>query len=91
MNKKYPNRNILIEIHKFYSTLFHKTENKCMKDFFNKINSDSYNQLSKQDADALEGELPEYEISQSLQSIKHNKSPGIDGVSSKFYKVFWKN
>ena len=59
-----------------------------MKDFFSNINSDSFNQLSKQDADALKGELTEHEIRQSLQSMKHNKSPGIDGFPSEFYKLF---
>ena len=81
---------ILIEIHNFYYKLFNKTESRCMKDFFSNINSDSYHQLSKQDAGALEEELTEHEISQSLQSMKHNKSPGIDGFPSEFYKVFWK-
>ena len=28
------------EIHKFYSKLFNKSENRCMKNFFSKINSD---------------------------------------------------
>ena len=73
---------ILIEIHKFYSKLFIKTENTCKKDLFQQIiysDSQSDNQLSKQDADTLEGELTEHEISQSLQSMKHNKSPVIDG------------
>ena len=37
----------------------------------------SYNRLSKLESDALEGELTEDEISQSLQNMKHNKSPGI--------------
>ena len=38
---------ILTEIHKFYSKLFNKTENRCMENFFSKINPDGYNQLSK--------------------------------------------
>ena len=64
--------------------------NKCAKYFFKKLNPNSYNRLSKLESDALEGELTEDEISQSLQNMKHNKSPGIDGFPSEFYKVFWR-
>ena len=60
------------------------------KRLLQKINPNSYNRLSKLESDALEGELTEDEISQSLQNMKHNKSPGIDGFPSEFYKVFWR-
>ena len=86
----YEQDNILKEIHKFYSNLFNKKENKYAKDFFKKISPNSYNRLSKLESDALEGKLTEDEISQSLQNMKHNKSPGIDGFPSEFYKVFWR-
>ena len=86
----YEQDNILKEIHKFYSNLFNKKENKYAKDFLKKISPNSYNRLSKLESDALEGKLTEDEISQSLQNMKHNKSPGIDGFPSEFYKVFWR-
>ena len=30
------------------------------------------------------------ELTKALKNMKNNKSPGTDGFSSEFFKVFWK-
>ena len=37
----------------------------------------------------LEGKLTLTEISEALMRLKNEKSPGIDGFPSEFYKIFW--
>ncbi len=36
-----------------------------------------------------EGNLSEYECGSSLMEMKNNKSPGSDGLTVEFYKIFW--
>ena len=50
----------------------------------------SVNKLNMTEADALEGALTENELGNALNNMKHNKTPGIDGFPSEFYKLFWK-
>ena len=83
-------KNILMEVRKFYSILFsikaivldnlelgHYTQGK---DFV---------KLRKSDSESLEGELTLCEIGEALRKLKNNKCPGIDGFSSEFFKFFW--
>ena len=39
----------------------------------------------------MEAYLTIDEVSYALQKTKHNKTPGLDGLPSEFYKVFWKD
>ena len=36
-----------------------------------------------------EGNLTEYECGLSLKNMNNNKSPGSDGITVEFYKIFW--
>ena len=48
------------------------------------------NKLNTTEANALEGALTENELGNALKHMKHNKTPGIDGFPSEFYKIFWR-
>ena len=37
----------------------------------------------------LEGKITEAEILAALRQMKNDKSPGSDGFTTEFYKVFW--
>ena len=80
------------EIKCFYSNLFgyHETNlNECNAwKLLSQINT---NKLSSAEAQSMEGYLTIDEVSNALQKTKHNKTPGLDGLPSEFYKVFWKD
>ena len=39
--------------------------------------------------DICEGELTQTECYKALSAFENNKTPGNDGLSAEFYKVFW--
>ena len=45
--------------------------------------------LTKEEAEVLEGVITEEEALRSLQKMKKKKSPGTDGFSVEFLKVFF--
>ena len=72
----------------FYSKLYEKQkEQNSSINFFN----DSINKLTDLDKNKCEGKLTEYECSIALKDMKNQKSPGSDGISTEFYKIFWKD
>ena len=46
--------------------------------------------LTKKESDAIEGFITLKEAAETLKSMSNNKSPGSDGFSAEFFKVFWK-
>ena len=38
---------------------------------------------------SCEGVLTEFECANALKDMKNNKSPGSDGLTTEFYKIFW--
>ena len=47
------------------------------------------NILNNVDKQLCEGVLTENECLLALKEMKNNKSPGSDGLSTEFYKIFW--
>ena len=45
--------------------------------------------LSDEDRDSLEGPLSYEECKNVLESFQNDKSPGEDGFTVEFYKIFW--
>ena len=45
--------------------------------------------LSDNESNQIEGHLTLSELSKALRNMKNNKSPGTDGYSCEFFKVFW--
>ena len=80
---------ILKEAVSFYKTLYNKNDNEIKYD----INADLCNinipKLNKVQSDSLEGLLSIEEVSITLKNMKHDKSPGSDGFTAEFFKVFW--
>ena len=46
--------------------------------------------LTNEESKELEGEISLKEASKTLFNMKSNKSPGSDGFTAEFFKVFWK-
>ena len=47
--------------------------------------------LSEDESNTLEGKITFEEATYAIKNMKHNKSPGSDGFTVEFYKVFWKD
>jgi len=48
-----------------------------------------HNKLSDHENIILSGHITEGECLDAIRNMKHNKSPGSDGLSVEFYKTFW--
>ena len=82
---------ILDSISQYYKTLF-KANDQNFQGFYlaDILGKYSINKLNTTEANALEGALTENELGNALKHMKHNKTPGIDGFPSGFYKIFWR-
>ena len=84
-------KKILEELQEFYSKLYSKDQriidDNIMQDFLSREGP----RLSEEDMLEGSGEfkLKENEITSAIQIMQNNKSPRIDGLPVKFYKVFW--
>lgn len=80
---KNPKR-ILQEEALFYKKLYSDNSNRKWP-YVNESN----NKLSEQEKEDLDAEFTDQEISQSLAGMPNSKTPGSDGISADFYKMFW--
>ena len=55
------------------------------------LNSIEIPQLNEVDKDFLDKPLSKKELYDTITSMKHNRSPGLDGLPIEFYIVFWKD
>ena len=91
-DKIYDQSQILIETKNFYENLYKCNLNSVDFDLENELSCDtcSIPKLSEIESESLEGEITFTEASNTLLKMKSNKSPGSDGFSAEFFKVFWK-
>ena len=81
-------REIITEIQSFYKNLYNKRQQNNSKfNFFD----ESINKLSNIDRTKCEGLITESECLNALKCMKNQKSPGSDGITVEFYKIFWNN
>ena len=80
-------RNILIETRAFYKKLY--TAEAINPDMQRPFFDISIPQLSASDQQPCELPLSTSELEHALKKMENNKSPGIDGLTSNFYKHFW--
>ena len=71
----------------FWGGLF-KTQVGCDKEILKKFLK-NLTKISKGTKELLDRELTLEELTESLNSMPDGKSPGEDGITAKFYKVFW--
>lgn len=77
------------EVSNFYGNLYKKKFNKEKCDAFMDIIKSNVKKLSEEDKMLLEKDLTISEIEGALKQMKKGKSPGIDGLTTEFYKTFW--
>ena len=64
-----------------------ETQKKSSINFFN----DNMNKLDNEDKLSIEGKLNEYECANALKQMNNSKCPGSYGITTEFYKLFWKD
>ena len=81
--------NILDQLKAFYSKLYSSTDPKSLdiENYLEKLNL--YHTLSETDSESCEGLITKEECEKALAKMNGNKSPGLDGLSTEFYKTFW--
>ena len=82
---------ILKEAENFYRNLYSNKDDPLseinLKEYLKDTNLPK---LTDNDSRLLEGDITMSELTKALKNMKNNKSPGTDGFSSEFFKVFWK-
>ena len=78
---------IITESYDFYKSLYtaQPIDPTRQTDFLN-IETPT---LTAHDRNLCEGYVTEHELLLALQTMENNKSPGLDGLSTNFYKHFW--
>ena len=74
------------EIEKFYSDLYKADSENLLNSF---LANPEIPRLTAEIAQACEEKLTVAECLKSLRLFENNKSPGDDGLTAEFYKVFW--
>ena len=83
---------ILEQIYSFYQSLY-KEKHNCTQDvtiehFLDSIETPNLNEVDKL---SLDEPISKQELYETVLSMKHNKSPGFDGLPVEFYIVLWKD
>ena len=76
---------ILLRITQFYKDLYSEKESQTDEKYRDIIPE----QLTQGEKDRLEEPITKRELDKALNQMKNNKSPGVDGYSTQFLKVFW--
>ena len=78
---------ILSQVQQCYCILFKNKDDSLQSINFESLGIESNAQIPKQD---IGTPLTVDEVGQVLKKMKSNKSPGIDGITVEFVKVFWR-
>ena len=74
---------------KFYKNLY-SSDNIDDTNINSYLNNTVFeNTLSKDNAEICDGQLSLIEITKAIFDMKHNKSPGLSGITVEFYQSFW--
>ena len=88
-NHLFDQREILKEAKHYYETLYNESNNLIDVNLEDDLKNCTSNKLDEKQKKELEGLLQYNEVTHTLKNMKHDKSPGGDGFTSNFYKVFW--
>ena len=79
-------KDIINEEKSYYKNLFSKKDLKHSSyNFFD----DNIDKLDDAEQHICDGTLTEHELAIALKEMKNQKSPGSDGLTTEFYKLFW--
>ena len=81
-------KEILRTIRNYYASLFQNRDNVLDEVNLQKVLHNI--KINKVSDSSLENTINVDELGEVLKSMKNNKSPGIDGITAEFLKVFWR-
>ena len=82
---------ILNETKRFYEELYASKDSQLKDiDLFELFRNTDIKRLNKDESDSLEGSITYREASLILKAMSNNRSPGSDGFTAEFFKIFWK-
>lgn len=82
---------IIQEIHNYYKDLYSCKDKELLNnDLESEFKNLNTSKLSSTESLSIEGELSYSEASKTLFAMTNDRSPGSDGFSSNFFKMFWK-
>ena len=86
-------KDIIMEQERFYERLYTSRETQIRADHFSGFfNQDNIRpKLTPQERDSCEGDISANECLSALQVMGDGKSPGMDGFTVEFYKLFGRN
>ena len=64
-----------------------KTNKESLENYI--LNTKIENKIDENDKLSCDGKVTVEECSYAIQKMKLNKSPGLDGMTVEFYRVFW--
>ena len=79
--------NILSQVQQYYSNLFENRDDALQRINFENLGIKSSTRVPEEDIGLL---VTVDEVGQVLKKMKSSKSPGIDGITVEFVKVFWR-
>jgi hypothetical protein len=90
-NNEYKNVKEILKYQKhYYEHLY--TETNIFDDFpLENIIGENPKKLTEFQINSLEGEISIDELNLALSNMKNDKSPGLDGYTTEFFKYFWKD
>ena len=82
-------KQILDSIEKYYSQLYKTINNPEQKDFDSFMEPLRISKLKTEDREEMEGPLSVEECKKALDTFEGDKTPGEDGFTVEFYKIFF--
>ena len=83
-------KKILSAIETYYKNLFRSRDAELKNiDIEELFTNQNINKLTDVQKKSIEGELTISEIGIALKNMKNEKTPGLDGFTSEFFKFFW--
>lgn len=85
-------QDILQETRNFYQSLYSDRDDSLFNvNLYEEFANININKLSNEESLAMDTEISYEEAKHALKNMKNNRSPGSDGYSADFFKVFWKD
>ena len=83
-------KNILVSLQNYYDELFKNRDAELKQlDIDDLFKNENITKLSDKEKNSIEGKLTLKEVASALKNMKNDKSPGLDGFTSEFFKFFW--
>ena len=82
---------ILSELVNFYETLYNDNSDNLDTQSYKFDETLFFPNLNEEEKTECDKPITESECSEAISQLANNKSPGLDGFSIEFYKIFWQD